>query len=238
MPIQQKAYPNLEEAEKLLQDMPSHSLKDRRARAVFASAFLGALRADTIASLRVEHIDIAQRRIIQDTKISRSKAGKSIVVSWFPIPRPFEEEVISWLNELRRLNFQNGDAAIPAEKRLKLRSPVGPRIPVPTTTQIVTDAFKCACQNSPKSYTPHAARHTISAARDERQLTQMQRKAWSTNMGHTTEQTTDQWYGNIPDEKRIEIMQDIVETTADSIEVAGILADVIEYIEGRFKKLS
>ncbi|CUH18904.1 hypothetical protein JSE7799_00454 [Jannaschia seosinensis] len=50
-------YPTLSEAEALLQAMPARSLKDERAHALFALAFLGALRVDTLVSFvaRQEH---------------------------------------------------------------------------------------------------------------------------------------------------------------------------------------
>ncbi|MGJ8530441.1 MAG: hypothetical protein ACSHWX_18145, partial [Maritalea sp.] len=42
---QAKAYPTLDEAEALLHEMPVQNLKDQRSKAIFAMAFLGALRA-------------------------------------------------------------------------------------------------------------------------------------------------------------------------------------------------
>ncbi len=93
-PVGRKDYPTLSEAEQLLGTMPSRSLVDQRARAIFALAFLGALRADTLISLRLKHVDISRRLILQDGGTVRAKAGKSIHILWFPIPKCFETEVI------------------------------------------------------------------------------------------------------------------------------------------------
>jgi len=78
-----------------------------------------------------------------------------------------------------------------------------------TTTHAVTDAFAIACQNSDTKYTPHSAKHTIGAERDIRALTHEERKAWSLNMGHDSEQTTERHYGTMSDDRRFEVLENI-----------------------------
>jgi len=73
----------------------------------------------------------------------------------------------------------------------------------------VTTAFQKAGQYAPETYTPHAAKHTIAALRDELQLTQQQRKAWSANMGHENETTTERHYGKISDDDRFQVLEAI-----------------------------
>ena len=77
------------------------------------------------------------------------------------------------------------------------------------TTHAVTEAFAVACLNSDIKYTPHAAKHTIGAERDIRALTHEERKAWSLNMGHDSEQTTERHYGTMPNDRRFEILGSI-----------------------------
>ncbi len=103
--VQQKDYPSVEEAKRLLSNMTSRSLVDQRARAIFALAFLGALRADTLISLRVKHVDVDRRLILQDGGIVRAKGGKSIPILWFPIPPCFVTSVTEWLHALKDLGF-------------------------------------------------------------------------------------------------------------------------------------
>lgn len=90
----QRNFPSLSEAEGLLNAMPSKSLVDLRARALFALAFLGGLRADTLVSLRIKHFDIEKRLILQDARVVRTKAGKSLNTFWFQIPEAFETAVV------------------------------------------------------------------------------------------------------------------------------------------------
>lgn len=212
-PVKQKDYPTIDAAALLLGSMPSRSLVDKRARAIFALAFLGALRADTVISLRVKHVDIARRLILQDASVVRAKAGKSIDILWFPIPKCFEAAVVEWIEVLTRLGFSGEDALFPENNELKLR----PRfqrenlkpVPVMSTTHAVTDAFSIACRANEVKFTPHSAKHCIGAERDERPLTRLERKAWSENMGHENEQITERHYGKLPDDRRFEVLEHI-----------------------------
>lgn len=206
----QKYFPSIEEAEQHLLAMPSNSLAEMRSRAIFALAFLGALRADAIASLRLRHIQIAQRLIIQDGAVSRTKAGKSITIFWFPIAKTFEEIVVAWIKRLRMLGFQDTDALFPDTKWLKHKTDQAKQIPVMSTPYAVSEAFRVASRDLTVPYTPHAAKHTIGAERDARPLTHQQRKAWSLNMGHETEQITERHYGTMTEDQRFEVMENIV----------------------------
>jgi hypothetical protein len=77
------------------------------------------------------------------------------------------------------------------------------------TQHAVTDAFKIACRDNIAKYTPLAAKHTIGAERNARALTQEERNAWSLNMGHESELTTDCHYATMSDERRIEVLENI-----------------------------
>jgi hypothetical protein len=77
------------------------------------------------------------------------------------------------------------------------------------TQHAVTEAFTITCRDLAVRYTPHSAKHCIGAERDERSLTQLERKAWSENMGHENEQITERRYGKLPDEKRFEVPEHI-----------------------------
>lgn len=218
--VKQKQFPSLPEAEELLAAMPLRSLLDQRARALFALPFLGALRADTLVSLQIKHLDIEQRMILQDASVVRAKAGKSLNIVWFKIPVAFEMAVIRWVETLQGLGFKEHDALFPDAKYLKHRIVVAGRaaasVPVMATAHAVAAAFNIACRKSDIKYTPHAAKHTIGAERDIRALTHEERKAWSLNMGHDSEHTTEQHYGTMSDDRRFEVLENIgSKTTID-----------------------
>ncbi|MEL6510658.1 MAG: site-specific integrase [Pseudomonadota bacterium] len=206
-----KEQPTIKEAEDLLRAMPDRTVKQRRARAIFATAFLGALRADTLISLQIKHVQVECWRIIQDPTVSRVKNGKALTIQWFPIPDLFAQTLIGWVEDLQSYGFADRDALFPNIGLLSKR--VGhatqPRAPIAamTSKKAVTEAFKAACKGHIKSYTPHSARRTIGGLRDILSLTNEQRKAWSLNMGHEKEPTTDTFYANIPDDHRFELIE-------------------------------
>lgn len=171
------------------------------------------MRADTLVSLRIKHINREQKLILQDAGVVRAKAGKNINIYWFQIPAAFEKVVLDWIDTLLQLDFSGEDAPFPNGKHLKHHLTLGgrkvPKIPVMSTTHAVTDAFTIACRNIDIKYTPHSAKHTIGAERDIRSLTHEQRKAWSLNMGHESELTTERHYGTMSDDRRLEVLESL-----------------------------
>lgn len=210
-------FPTIGEAEVMLLEMPSSSICDQRARAIFAIAFLGALRADTVISLRLKHVDLAARRIIQDGTALRSKNGKSANIAWFPIPPSFAGEVVSWCETLRARGYRDDDALFPSADNLLIHglTAVLDRKPIPVmlTKHAVAEAFAIACRNGPCAYTPHSAKHTIGSLRDEKHLTHAQRRAWSENMGHESERITETHYAKFSDVQRAETLASIAKGT-------------------------
>jgi site-specific recombinase XerC len=97
--------PGDEEAVAMITRMPTDTLKARRDRAIVAIAFLAALRADTVTSLRLKQLEILKRVVVQDARFSRTKNGKSLRINWFPLPLIFAEVVEEWLNELVGMGF-------------------------------------------------------------------------------------------------------------------------------------
>ncbi|UYV36731.1 site-specific integrase [Rhodobacteraceae bacterium D3-12] len=155
----EKAYASLEEAEVLLRRMPELSIEDRRSRAMFAIAYLGALRADTITSLRVAHFDRESRQIIQDATTSRTKNGKSLRASWFPVADVFVDAVANWVDYIQSQGIRGEDAlfpSIPVLRRKSFLQEVG-RAPIEpmTSKDAVTKAFALACRGTESKYNPH-----------------------------------------------------------------------------------
>ncbi|MEM6899233.1 MAG: hypothetical protein AAF583_05625 [Pseudomonadota bacterium] len=132
---------------------------------------------------------------MQDGAVSRTKNGKSLRVRWFPIPTAFQRELESWLEELADLGATSEDTLFPSGDWLfgswRARARAQRPVPPMTSTHAVSEAFKLASRMGEARYTPHAAKHTIAALRGTLSLTEAQRKAWSQNMGHETEQITE-----------------------------------------------
>ncbi|WP_299723305.1 helix-turn-helix domain-containing protein [uncultured Tateyamaria sp.] len=213
LPRPQKEYPLIEEAEAMLERMPSQTLPRKRDRAMFAIAFLGALRADTLVSLRLKHLSVAEKMIIQDGTVSRTKNGKSLEIWWFPISEAFSAEVTKWEALIRDLGFHDDDPLFPDLKYLlngyPKRYPNAPPIEPMKTKTAVNKTFAIASSGAKAHYTPHSAKHTMAAERDRRHLTARERKAWLENIGHDTEQITDRHYGQLSGDERRRALKNI-----------------------------
>lgn len=217
LPTMSRDYATVDEAGEILTKMPKASLHAKRAATMFALAYLGGLRADTITSLRLGHIDIERKTITQDGRAARTKNGKSLVVHWFPIPEVFAEAVVTWIEMMQQLGFRNDDALFPPLERLKAaaegaslgQTPVAPM----STAQAVSDAFSLASAHGSSRLTPHSAKHTLAAERDRRSLTHEERKAWSENLGHEHERTTEIYYGKMTSARRKELIEGIADTS-------------------------
>jgi site-specific recombinase XerC len=114
----ERPIPTIDEAERMINLMSEETIKGRRDRAMVAIAFLGALRADTVTSLLVKHLEIDNRIIVQDAARSRTKNGKSLRVKFFHLPSVFAEVLEEWMEELMELGFRPHDALFPDEKYL------------------------------------------------------------------------------------------------------------------------
>lgn len=213
IPTEARPYPTIDEAKDMMLALPDVTLFQKRDKAIFALAFLGALRADTLISLRFGDIDVELKRITQDARRARTKNGKSLIIAWFPIPIEFEETVKDWCKILKDAGFEADDALFPEASRLehglKFAKIRGGQVPTMRSTHAVTQAFKAASANCEQSYTPHSAKHTIAHERGIRPLTDEQRRAWSLNMGHESEQITETHYARMSDDRRFDVLEGI-----------------------------
>ncbi|MGR3513501.1 MAG: tyrosine-type recombinase/integrase [Paracoccaceae bacterium] len=242
LPRSPRKYPSLDKAAELLEQMPSYSLAEQRARAIFAIAFLGALRADTIISLRCKHVDEEARQIVQDGSVSRTKNGKSLIIFWFPIPEIFADVVSSWVETMKSRGLRPDDALLPnlnaAGISRRIYRPTAPVVEPMTSTHAVSEVFAAACRHLSQAYSPHAAKHTIAAERDRRRLTAEQRKAWSQNMGHENKQITDRHYGKLAPERCHQLIEAIGDLNEEELlplnisneEIGALVRPVVEQL--------
>ncbi|MEM7472253.1 MAG: tyrosine-type recombinase/integrase [Pseudomonadota bacterium] len=207
----ERPIPTVDEAERAINLMSGETIKGRRDRAMVAIAFLGALRADTVTSLLLKHLQIGDRIIGQDAVGSRTKNGKSLRIKFFPLPPVFLDVLEKWMEELIELGFRQEDAIFPDEKYLS-KTVIGAdsdRIKVMASTHAISSAFKLASRLVEKEFSPHSAKHCIGQLGLDRCKTPLQTKAWSQNMGHEGEDITQRYYQNIPESGVHEILEEV-----------------------------
>ena len=194
-----------------------------------AIAFLAALRADTVTSLRIKHLERKAQVVVQDAKYLRTKNGKSLRVRFFPLPEIFAAVVCDWKEELISLGFTGEDALFPEERFLVERgsSVLGGRVPVMASTYAISQAFEMASKPLEKQITPHAAKHCIGCLSLEFCKTPDEHKAWSMNMGHESEEVTDQYkknlrsYKNLSEERVVEIFEQFAQAGENESEIGA-----------------
>ena len=193
---EEKFVPSDEDAVAIIEGMPTETLLERRDRAMIAAAFLGALRADTVTSLQLKHIDVSQRIIWQDGQVSRTKNSKSLKTNFFPLSAIYCVVLEDWQNELRGMGYLEDDALFPGEPDLKPRSSAKPikKISVMNSTHAISRAFRRASELIGKNFTPHSVKHYIGALGLRRCKTLEQETAWSATMAHNDIRTTRRYY--------------------------------------------
>ncbi|MCP9482670.1 tyrosine-type recombinase/integrase [Shimia sp. CNT1-13L.2] len=229
-----KLFPTIDEAWNMVEAMPSHQLIQRRDRAIVALAFTAGLRANALISLRRKHVDEQSRTVFQDAREVRAKNGKSYTAKWFPRTDRFEGIVRSWLLELDRIGFGPEDALFPSKDDLARPSPKDGADHVPVvpmaTSDAVARAFSEASKLVGKSYTPHSARHCLKALGDKMCRTLEERKAWSKNLGHSSEKVTETYYAKMTESQSAELIDRMRSEQKWSDEEKELMLDYLQHL--------
>ncbi len=93
------------------------------------------------------------------------------------------------------------------------------------STHAISQAFEVASRTLEKQITPHAAKHCIGCLSLEVCKTPDEHKAWSMNMGHESEEVTDQYkkhlrsYKNLSEERVVEIFEQFDQAAENESEI-------------------
>jgi integrase len=195
--------PTLDQIRRVLAAMPTETDVGRRDRALVALVALTAARVNAVVSLKLRHIDIERRVLVQDARTVRTKFSKSFNTWFFPVGDDIEEIVVDWVRFLsEERQWTRDDPLFPATKMEigasgqftatgLTREHWKGTGPVRT---ICRDAFKRA---GVPYFNPHSFRNTIVALGSERNLTWQEMQAWAQNLGHTSLTTTFGSYGQV-----------------------------------------
>lgn len=240
-PRRKKDYLPLDVALQAAALLPGDDLLERRDRAIFCLAYVGALREGALITLRLRHVNINAREIEHDGRDLRAKNGKDYTISWFPGTEPMAVFVKAWVEELAVLGARPEDALFPDVQTLRAFSTNSSqkdkrdRAPWPpmASAHAVDAVFQRAGKLIGRKITPHSARHTIARHGEQMVRTAGQRKAWSMNMGHDSETTTWGNYGKMTDEARSQAMEQISEHSTLTFEELELLVQRLLHLFAR-----
>ncbi|MEQ1950100.1 phage integrase N-terminal SAM-like domain-containing protein [Mesorhizobium yinganensis] len=208
-----RPFPTMEEVFRMVLAMPHHTLLQRRDRAIVVASFLFGTRSEATASLRVGLVDVPKQTVSQDPTLMRIKNGKSQITAWFPIGGPLAEILSAWIKEMIDLGFVGNDALFPSDQlltthKMLLRDSNHMPIEPWSTDAAVRRAFRRGCAAAGLPYfNPHSARHFLRSVRDMFCRTPEERRAWSHNLGHERESTTELNYAKMTDRRASEIFK-------------------------------
>ncbi|WP_171172177.1 site-specific integrase [Ruegeria sp. HKCCA0370] len=207
-----KPHPSPEQVNHLSSIMHAETVIQRRDRALIAFLFLTGSREGAAITLRLGHVDQANKCVQFDGRSVDTKFGKSFTTSFFPFGDDVERILRDWIAELRQDHlFSDTDPLFP-----KTRVAVGPsrrfeavgiaREPWAGPSSAAR-IFKQAFVNAGlPPFSPHRVRDTIAELAKLHCRTPEDYKAWSQNMGHDDVMTTFSSYGSVSPGRQVELM--------------------------------
>ncbi|PTM60078.1 tyrosine-type recombinase/integrase [Phreatobacter oligotrophus] len=211
--VNRRTPPSIQDVERLLAAMPSESLVDKRNRAIVAVLILTGARVGAVASLRIKHLDLTRRLLVQDPREVKTKFAKTIETYLIPIDGDAFPALEEWVRVLTvDMGWGPDDPLFP-----KTATAMGPDL-VFVQAGVDRDPWRSgipirrileeACKAAGLPYfNPHAFRHAVARLGLERARTPEQMKAWSQNMGHTGLLTTLHHYGSVDPERQRQIVE-------------------------------
>jgi integrase/recombinase XerD len=208
-----KRYPTLEQIEHVIKMMPSETEIQKRNRALVSFLALSGGRVTAIASMKLKHVFLNDKRIEQHPQEVKTKYSKKIVTYFFPVGDYLESIFINWVHFLKQEKLLDHNAPLFPSTKLSLNdSDQFTRQDLDTTAwqstasirAIVKDSFLAAGLDY---YNPHSFRNTIVQLGYKYCKTPEEFKAWSQNLGHSSPLTTFTSYGSIDEFNQGEIIK-------------------------------
>ncbi|MGH6926057.1 MAG: tyrosine-type recombinase/integrase [Propylenella sp.] len=206
--------PTLEQIATAIRSMPTETEVERRNRALVTFIIVTGMRDRAVASLRVKHINLEDRLVIQDPREVATKFSKRIDTFFFPVGNELEQIVIEWVRYLREVRLFGEDDPVfprtkvaPNEEMIFATDGVEPVFwaSAAPIRAIFREAFDAA---GLPYFTPHSFRSTLAIlgqriCRGDAELL----KAWSQNLGHENMLTTLTSYGHVPLHRQGELVR-------------------------------
>lgn len=235
----EKRVPSPEQVCRVLEAMPADTILERRDWALVAFAAITGARVNALASFRLEHVDLAGGFVEQDARTVRTKFAKTFRTYFMPVCKGALEIVNDWVRELREEQlFGPSEPLFPATAMGVGDSgtfqPFGLARHGWASTGPVRDVFRKAFASAGLPYfNPHSFRDMLVRYAMSLDLSVMEMKAWSQNLGHSDVMTTLTSYGSVPTHEQGELIkgrgQD--KASAEDARIAAIVAETVRKMQ-------
>ena len=198
-----RKFPTLDMVERVVRHMPTATVVEKRDRALIAFTAISGIRDGTLITLKLKHIDLQRKLVLQNPSEVETKFSKRIDTFFLPLSEACEEIVFDWVATLRKdLLFSDGDPLFPktllGQDENSCFQVAGLARAHWANASPVRAIFKAAFEAAGlPPYTPHSFRHMIVSEMYRRELTVPEFKAWSQNLGHEGAMTTLTSYGKL-----------------------------------------
>ncbi len=215
-------YPIVEQVRHVISLMPAATPIQKRNRALIAFALLTAARVKAISTLRLKHVDLINRKVIQDPREVETKFRRDFDTVFMPFGDDLFDIVSDWTAYLRNeLLWAEDDPLFRATKSVGADGRFGStrldRKPWKTTSPIRA-IFKAAFSSAGIPYHhPHTLRHTLGHFGGQFCQTPEEFKALSQNIAHHGVLTTLVNYGTVSKERQAEIIRGLGKSKASLI---------------------
>lgn len=216
-----KDFPTIEQIRRVVQSMPAGTEIQQRDRALVAFTLLTGLRDSATASLKLKHIDVDRKLVMQNPNEVNTKFSKRIDTFFFPVGDDFQEIVLQWVHSLKTEKLYGFDDPLFPKTAIKQDEKhtfavSGLTAECWQSTQPIRNIFRDAFEAAGlKYYSPHSFRHTLAHYGEQICQTPEQFKAWSQNLGHESTLTTFNSYGTLTVHRQGEVLQAISQKEDD-----------------------
>lgn len=235
----EKRVPSLEQIRAALAGMPSGNAIEQRDRAVMAFILLTGARDGAVASLKIKHVDLENRRVIQDAREVATKFGKTFDSYFMPVGDDIRLIVDEWVALLTvDLLWGPDDPLFPAS--LTKVGPDGQFHAVGLdrkhwrTADPIRKIFRRSFEAAGLPYfSPHRLRDTLIAFGQKYCHSAETFKAMSQNFGHSKVLTTLTSYGPVEASRQAEIIRTLGRAARPEDDALIKLFDAVDTLRQR-----
>lgn len=204
--------PSVNQAKRALSHMPTTTAIDLRNKAVFSLLCLTGIRVAALVSLRVKHVDLAEKSVSQNPREVATKYGKHIDTFFAQGFTEAEATLADWLSHLDNVEFYGPDDPLFPSTALVAQTNTGFQAQgferrhwksTEPVRKIVSQAYDRTGQ---PNYGPHAFRHMLARHAVNTSGSVAEFVAHSQNLGHSDVLTTLRSYGQLSRERQKELV--------------------------------
>ncbi|MGE4348688.1 MAG: tyrosine-type recombinase/integrase [Candidatus Berkiella sp.] len=219
----QQPVATIEQIKHVLRVMPSTTPIQKRDRALIAFTLLTGARDSAIASMKLKHVDFNADTVYQDAREVNTKFSKTFVTCFFPVGDDVRAIVFEWVTYLKtECLMGNEDPLFPKTKMIQDEDN-GFKADGLTNEHWVSAAairkiFKYAFELADMPYfNPHSFRNTLAALGESLCQSPEEFKAWSQNLGHEGVLTTFYSYGEVQENRQVDIFKQLRQPRANKL---------------------